>query len=73
LDRRVEVAAPILDKRLKKELRRFFEIQWADNTKARDLASLDANDYVSGKGAAPLRAQEALYHYYANRTEEADQ
>ncbi|MDR3177093.1 MAG: polyphosphate kinase 1 [Desulfovibrio sp.] len=73
LDRRVEVAAPVLDKRLKNELRCFFEIQWADNTKARDLASLDANDYVRVNGAVPLRAQDALYHYYANRVEGADQ
>ncbi len=66
LDRRVEVAVPVLDKRLKKELRRFFEIQWSDNTKARDLASLDANEYVSPVDSERVRAQDALYDYYAN-------
>lgn len=71
LDRRVEVAAPVLDKRLKKELKHFFEIQWSDNVKARDLASLGANSYVPAVGPARVRAQEALYEYYANRVREA--
>lgn len=65
LDRRVEVAAPILDKRLKKELKRFFEIQWSDNTKARDIASGEKNSYVPAKkGAKQVRAQEVLHEYY---------
>lgn len=67
LDRRLEVAAPILDKRLKKELRLFFEIQWSDNVKARDLSSPGGNGYVRADGSAPVRAQNALYEYYANR------
>jgi polyphosphate kinase len=71
LDRRVEVAAPVLDKRLRKELRRFFEIQWADNVKARDLAAPDQNSYVSAAGAAAVRAQTALYEFYAQRAPEA--
>ena len=73
LDRRVEVAAPILDKRLKKELKRFFAIQWADNTKARDLASLDANSYVLPGESERIRAQDALYDYYVNHEQEASQ
>lgn len=71
LDRRVEVAAPVQDKRLKKEIKRFFEIQWSDNTKARDLASLDANCYVPAGDPVRVRAQEALYDYYANLDHEA--
>jgi polyphosphate kinase len=72
LDRRVEVAAPIQDKALKEELKRFFEIQWSDNTKARDLASLDANRYISAGDASPVRAQETLYEYYASRMHGAE-
>jgi polyphosphate kinase len=72
LDRRVEVAAPVQDKALKEELKRFFEIQWSDNTKARDLASLDANRYVSAGNAPRVRAQETLYEYYANRMHGAE-
>jgi polyphosphate kinase len=67
LDRRVEIAAPILDKRLKDELKNFFAIQWADTVKARDLASLGRNNYVRAEGAAPVRAQVALYEHYAGR------
>ena len=66
LDRRVEVAAPILDKNLKEELKTFFEIQWSDTTKARDLASADLTSYVHREGAPTVRAQEALYDYYVN-------
>jgi polyphosphate kinase len=72
LDRRVEIAAPVLDKRLREELRCFFETQWADNIKARDLALPGENSYISAVGAAPLRAQTALYALYANRAPEAD-
>ena len=68
LDRRVEVAAPVLDKNLKKELKIFFEIQWLDTTKARDLASSDMTGYVhNSEGAVAVRAQEALHDYYARR------
>ena len=67
LDRRVEVAAPILDKKLKKDLRRFFEIQWSDTIKARNLASLAANSYVRMSAEPKTRAQEQLYSFYASR------
>lgn len=67
LDRRVEVAAPILDSDIKKEVLHFFEVQWSDNVKARDLAFLGENKYVAANGAIPIRAQTAIYEYYANR------
>ena len=72
LDRRVEVAAPVLDKRMREELRRFFETQWSDNVKARDLAFPGENRYVSAAGAASVRAQAALYAFYAHHAPEAD-
>ena len=67
LDRRVEVAAPILDKKLKKQLQSFFQIQWTDTTKARNLASLAANAYVQNEEGPEVRAQEALYTFFASR------
>jgi polyphosphate kinase len=67
LDRRVEVAAPVLDKNLRKELKIFFEIQWSDTTKARNLASSDMTSYVHGEAAVSVRAQETLYGYYARQ------
>ena len=67
LDRRVEVTAPVLDKKLQKELQNFFAIQWEDNTKSRDLASLGSNLYVRGKAKKErVRAQEALHTHYAS-------
>jgi len=72
LDRRVEVAAPVLDKHLREELRYFFETQWADNVKARNLAFPEENGYLSAVSAAPVRAQTALYGFYANRVHKAD-
>ena len=70
LDRRVEVATPIFDKSLKKDLKNFFEIQWSDTVKARDLASPDLTSYVQRKGAPTVRAQEVLYEHYAKRLTE---
>ena len=67
LDRRVEVAAPILDKKLKKDLRRFFEIQWSDTIKARNLASFASNSYVRASEEPEIRAQEELHSFYANQ------
>ena len=72
LDRRVEVAAPVLDRRLREELRHFFEIQWMDNVKARNLAFPGENSYVSAAGAPLVRAQAALHEFYANRATETD-
>jgi polyphosphate kinase len=64
LDKRLEVGVPILSDSVRRTLRDFFEIQWADNVKARDLAEMGVNTYVSGGGKPPLRSQTALYEYY---------
>jgi len=47
IDHRSEVAVPIYDKDIQKELKEIFEIQWSDNTKARILNSKQDNHYVS--------------------------
>ena len=65
LDRRVEVCAPILDRDIRAQLRDFFDIQWSDNVKARDLADQESDSYRrTGFGTAPVRSQTALYDYY---------
>lgn len=66
LDKRLEVGVPIVSDGVRKTLRDFFDIQWADNVKARDLAELGVNTYVSG-GQKAVRAQTALYEYYKSR------
>ncbi len=60
LDRRVEVAFPILDPALRAEVRHLLDLERADNVKARDFA----NNYVQPAAGEPrVRAQEAEYQY----------
>ena len=58
LDRRVEVAFPILNDDLRAELRYLLDLQRHDNVKARDFEN---NFIVAKAGEKPLRAQEATY------------
>ncbi|MBJ6110671.1 polyphosphate kinase 1 [Hymenobacter sp. BT523] len=58
LDRRVEVAFPILDDGLRAEVRHLLDLQRRDNVKARDF---DNNFIAADAGEKPLRAQEATY------------
>ena len=58
LDRRVEVAFPVLDEALRAEVRHLLDLERADNVKARDFD----NHYLPN-GQPPLRAQEAEYRY----------
>ncbi|WP_226163083.1 polyphosphate kinase 1 [Hymenobacter terricola] len=58
LNRRVEVAFPILDDALRAEVRHLLDLQRQDNVKARDFE----NNYIlPAAGEKPLRAQEATY------------
>ncbi|MCD7977159.1 MAG: polyphosphate kinase 1 [Tannerellaceae bacterium] len=68
LDNRIEVGVPILDKKIKKTIRDVFDIQWADNIKARDLRVLGKNNYIKKNAKKPCRSQLALYDYYAQKT-----
>lgn len=59
LNYRVEVAVPIRDNALKKELKDILHIKLNDNVKAR---MLDSNEYVKG-GKMKVRSQLAIYNY----------
>lgn len=64
LDRRVEVACPIYDPDLQKELKDFFEIQWKDNTQMRILDRNLENKYrQKNQGDESIRSQYAWYEY----------
>lgn len=65
LDRRMEVAAPIYDKALQKEIRDFLDFHWRDNVKARVLNPALENPYQSNHSPTSNRAQESIYHYFA--------
>ncbi|HET9058101.1 MAG TPA: polyphosphate kinase 1 [Chitinophagaceae bacterium] len=62
LDHRVEVAAPIIEKGLKQELKDFLEIQLNDNVKARIWDNQLSNEYVKTKGKK-IRSQMEVYNY----------
>lgn len=68
LDRRVEVGTPILDKDIRETLKTFFDIQWSDNVKARDLTVFGKNNYIAANNDKSIRAQTLLYDYYKKIT-----
>ncbi|WP_235184084.1 polyphosphate kinase 1 [Hymenobacter sp. IS2118] len=58
LDRRVEIAFPMLDEGLRAELRYLLDLQRNDTVKARDF---DNNYVLPQDGKKPVQAQEAAY------------
>jgi polyphosphate kinase len=66
LDHRVEVACPIYDEDIKKEIRRKLEVQLSDNIKARILNDNQDNSYIRND-APPIRSQMVLYDYYRKK------
>ena len=69
--RRVEVAAPVEDERLKKRIRDMFKICMSDNVKARIMQSDGSYVHVQrGENEAPLNSQEFFYAEAYKRAEE---
>ena len=62
LDYRIEAAAKITQKNLKKEIKDILEIQLNDNVKARILDKKLRNDYVETSGKN-IRSQVETYRY----------
>ncbi len=66
LFRRVEVAMPIYDEDVRKELMHIMELQWRDNSKARIINEAQDNIYRKPKkGDDFYRAQTDIYEYLA--------
>jgi polyphosphate kinase len=64
LDHRIEVACPIYDLTLQKELHDIFDLQWKDNTKARLHNGAQSHQYKKkGRGQKSTREQEDIYNY----------
>jgi polyphosphate kinase len=61
-DNRIEVATPILDPEIKKQVQTLMDIQWADNVKARILGAMPPNSYRPANGEA-VQSQNATYEY----------
>jgi len=64
LDRRVEVAAPIMDTHIHQTLCNIFNLQWNDNVKARLLTDDKENAYYMGNADKKIRSQIELYEYF---------
>lgn len=69
LDHRVEAACPVLDDRIRQELKDIMAIQLQDNVKARILNNELNNDYVPVDGHPEVRSQEETYHYLYQKTQ----
>ena len=63
VDHRVEVACPIYDPSLKKQIQDLLTILWNDNVKARVLDKNLKNQYRTVAGGTRTRAQESIYAY----------
>lgn len=69
LDRRVEVACPVFDRGLAREMRDVFEIQWRDNVKSRRLDVRRAKPSCRKGAEKPLRSQWEIVPYLKSRRE----
>ncbi len=69
LDHRVEVACPITDPVIQKELKEILNIQLSENVKGRILDNNQRNRYVEVKpGEAEIRSQVAIFDYLTQQT-----
>jgi polyphosphate kinase len=66
-DNRIEVACPILDPGIRRELRDMLEIQWRDNRKARLVNAQPINDYRKSNSEEKVRAQVEIYEYFKRK------
>ncbi|ADY50733.1 Polyphosphate kinase [Pseudopedobacter saltans DSM 12145] len=63
LDRRIEVGFPVYDEEIKEEIRDIIDIQLSDNTKAREINSLNNNRYKRNRSKLKVRSQQDTYKY----------
>ena len=68
LNHRIEVASPILDKTIKKELLEILNLQLQDNVKARALNNDQTNIYLTSTGRKKIRSQVEIYNYLFRKT-----
>jgi polyphosphate kinase len=71
LDRRVEVACPIYDKDLQREIKDIIELQLRDNVKSRIINVVQDNQYVNLNGLSKTRSQEETYRYYQKKLQDS--
>jgi polyphosphate kinase len=69
IDHRIEVACPINDEILKKQIIDLLNIQLHDNVKARILNNEQNNIYVNPRNMKKIRSQEEIYDYLSHQTQ----
>ena len=62
LDVRSEVAVPIFNTSLKKQLLDIMELQWEDNVKARVINAIQSNPYQRSNSKQKHRSQDSIYN-----------
>lgn len=67
LDRRVEIACPIYDKDVQREIKNIIELQLRDNVKARIINAEQDNQYVRRNGEQKIQSQNEIYKYYLRK------
>src|SRR6266852_5950880 len=68
LDRRVEIAFPVLDPRLQAQIREILEVQLDDTVKARRILASGRSVRTRADGEPALRSQDWLYEALAHRS-----
>ncbi|MEO5892702.1 MAG: polyphosphate kinase 1 [Ferruginibacter sp.] len=63
IDHRVEVACPVFNKDIQKELKDIMQIQLSDNIKARKLDNHLENQYLNPRNRKKIRSQVETYNY----------
>ncbi len=63
LNRRIEVAFPVRDERLKTQMRRIIDLQLADCVKSRRITTTRENEYIECDGRPSVRAQIEIYRF----------
>jgi polyphosphate kinase len=67
LDYRLEVACPIYDSQIQREIKDFFSMQLKGNVKARIINGNRNNTYRKIQAEEPFRAQYEIYNYFKNK------
>ena len=68
IENRVEVAAPIYDTDLQRQITEVFDIIWNDNVKARRLNGPTQNAFIKND-SEPIRSQFEIFDYYKKEVE----
>ncbi len=66
-DNRIEVACPIFDRDLQRELMTLLQIQLRDNTKARTISATHSNQYVKGNPNLKINSQVETYKIFKDK------